>query len=151
MSPNSEKAEKLAYYIYSLMDIVIRNQCNCLNDISSELSLQELRTIKFIGDCKHCIMREISDHLMIAVSTLTAIVDKMVRKKFVNRYRDENDRRIVRVELTEKGKEIYNLDREHHVHLSKEMLKHLKSYDQDVLLNLLATINLNYQNSISAK
>ena len=150
MSNNSkDKAEKLADYINNMMDIVIKSQCSCLNDASSELSMQELKTIQFIGDKKQCIMREISDHLMLAVSTLTAIIDKLVKKKFVTRYRLDDDRRIVRVELTEKGKEIYKIDRNHHVHLGEGMLKYLNEEEQEMLLNLLFKINSNFRSELT--
>lgn len=151
MDSTKEKAQKLAVYIDRMMDIVVKSQCECLNSATAELSMQELRTIKFIGDKKQCIMREISDHLMLAVSTLTAIVDKLVRKKFVVRNRQEDDRRIVNVELTEKGMGIYNIDKEHHVHLSEGMLKYLNEEEQDLLLNLLSKINSNLQNEFPQK
>ena len=149
MSVSKEKAGQLADYINGLMDIIIKNQCSCLNSLSAELSMQELRTIKFIGDNNQCIMREISDHLMLAVSTLTSIIDKLVKKKFVTRYRQDDDRRIVKVELTDKGKEIYRIDREHHVHLGDNMLKYLNTEEQDKLLNLLSTINSNFKKSLT--
>lgn len=151
MAYSKEKAEKLAGYINRMMDIVIKSECACLNDASAELSMQELRTIKFIGDKEQCIMREISDHLMLAVSTLTAIIDKLVNKKFVIRYRPDEDRRIVKVQLTDKGRDIYNIDKEHHTHLSEGMLRYLNDDEQDMIINLLSKINSNIINGFPQK
>jgi DNA-binding MarR family transcriptional regulator len=49
---------------------------------------------------------EIGAKMMVTVSNLTGIVDRLEEKKLVSRKRDENDRRVVHVVLTEKGDKI---------------------------------------------
>jgi MarR family transcriptional regulator, 2-MHQ and catechol-resistance regulon repressor len=44
---------------------------------------------------------------MVTVSNLTGIVDRLEEKKLVVRKRDDNDRRVVYVVLTEKGAKLY--------------------------------------------
>lgn len=46
---------------------------------------------------------EIGAKMMVTVSNLTGIVDRLEKKKLVSRKRDENDRRVVYVVLTDKG------------------------------------------------
>jgi len=50
---------------------------------------------------------EIGAKMMVTVSNLTGIVDRLEEKKLVLRKRDENDRRVVHVVLTEKGRKIH--------------------------------------------
>lgn len=50
---------------------------------------------------------EIGAKMMVTVSNLTGIVDRLEEKKLVSRRRDENDRRVVHVVLTEKGAKLY--------------------------------------------
>jgi DNA-binding MarR family transcriptional regulator len=50
---------------------------------------------------------EIGAKMMVTVSNLTGIVDRLEEKKLVSRKRDENDRRVVHVVLTEKGAKLY--------------------------------------------
>jgi len=50
---------------------------------------------------------EIGAKMMVTVSNLTGIVDRLEEKKVVSRKRDENDRRVVHVVLTEKGAKLY--------------------------------------------
>ena len=50
---------------------------------------------------------EIGAKMMVTVSNLTGIVDRLEEKKLVTRERDEHDRRVVRVVLTEKGAKLY--------------------------------------------
>lgn len=50
---------------------------------------------------------EIGAKMMVTVSNLTGIVDRLEEKKLVVRQRDSTDRRVVRVVLTDKGTKLY--------------------------------------------
>lgn len=50
---------------------------------------------------------EIGEKMMVTVSNLTGIVDRLEEKKLVVRERDVHDRRVVRVTLTDKGLKVY--------------------------------------------
>ncbi len=50
---------------------------------------------------------EIGAKMMVTVSNLTGIVDRLEEKKLVLRRRDENDRRVVHVVLTDKGARLH--------------------------------------------
>jgi MarR family 2-MHQ and catechol resistance regulon transcriptional repressor len=63
-----------------------------------------LATIGYAGELP---FGEIGAKMMVTVSNLTGIVDRLEEKKFVSRKRDDNDRRVVHVVLTEKGAKLY--------------------------------------------
>jgi len=50
---------------------------------------------------------EIGAKMMVTVSNLTGIVDRLEEKKIVARKRDQHDRRVVHVVLTDKGLKLY--------------------------------------------
>jgi DNA-binding MarR family transcriptional regulator len=50
---------------------------------------------------------EIGAKMMVTVSNLTGIVDRLEEKRLVVRRRDEEDRRVVHVVLTDKGAKLY--------------------------------------------
>lgn len=52
---------------------------------------------------------EIGAKMMVTVSNLTGIVDRLAAKGFVVRERDKQDRRIVYVKLTDKGSKLYKV------------------------------------------
>jgi len=52
---------------------------------------------------------EIGAKMMVTVSNLTGIVDRLEEKKIVVRKRDEKDRRVVHVVLTDKGAKLYKI------------------------------------------
>ena len=47
--------------------------------------------------------------MMVTVSNLTGIVDRLEQKGMVVRERDKEDRRVIYVKLTDKGSRIYNV------------------------------------------
>ena len=63
-----------------------------------------LATIGYAGSLP---FGEIGAKMMVTVSNLTGIVDRLEEKKMVLRKRDEADRRVVHVTLTEKGTKLY--------------------------------------------
>ena len=54
---------------------------------------------------------EIGAKMMVTVSNLTGIVDRLEEKKLVVRQRDATDRRVVRVILTDRGTRLYKSTR----------------------------------------
>jgi len=55
------------------------------------------------GSCK---MSDLAKALSLNFGTATGIVDRLVRDDYLERKRDEKDRRVVRIYLTDKGKSI---------------------------------------------
>jgi len=54
-------------------------------------------------------MNDLSEAMGLAGSTMTRYVDELVRKGFVQRKPDAEDRRVVRVELTNQGREVRSI------------------------------------------
>lgn len=107
---------------------------------SDELSIQELKIIDYLGQRESGIMREISEYLQVAVSTMTGIVDKLEEKGLVKRERNNEDRRIVRVLLTGKGRKLYKSYVENYLDMSRQMLQSLSDDEQKIYLELTKKI-----------
>ena len=65
-----------------------------------KLSMTEVHTIAAIGIAELKSMGEIARRLHITVGTLTVAITNLVKKGYVERYKSEEDRRIVKVGLT---------------------------------------------------
>ncbi|MBI4529867.1 MAG: MarR family transcriptional regulator [Deltaproteobacteria bacterium] len=63
-----------------------------------------LATIGYAGGLP---FSDIGEKMMVTVSNLTGIVDRLEEKGLVVRERDNHDRRVVRVRLTEKGSKLH--------------------------------------------
>ena len=70
------------------------------------VTLTQCYTLDSIANHKKMTMQSLSGELGLAISTITRVVDILVRDGFINRYHGEKDRRNVYVELTDKGKEM---------------------------------------------
>jgi DNA-binding MarR family transcriptional regulator len=105
-----------------------------------ELNMQELRVVEFLGNEGPRMMRELAEHLAVAVNSMTSIVDGLERKKLVRRQRSSEDRRVVRVELTNAGREIYQSVVEVNLRLFRSMLRALTQDEQEIFMVLFRKI-----------
>lgn len=92
-----------------------------LKGIQGKLSLSEIHTVAAIGGGDLCSMSEVAGKLNITVGTLTVAINNLVKKGYVERYKSEQDRRIVNLGLTKIGKEVYRIHEEFHCRLAEAM------------------------------
>jgi MarR family 2-MHQ and catechol resistance regulon transcriptional repressor len=104
------------------------------------LNMQELRVVEFLGNEGPHMMRELAEHLTVAVNSMTSIVDSLEGKGLVHRQRSEEDRRVVRVELTDPGREIYKSLVEVNLRLFRSMLGALTEDEQEIFMVLFRKI-----------
>jgi DNA-binding MarR family transcriptional regulator len=85
-------------------------------------------------------MGELSHTLSVPFSTTTRMVDWFVDNGYAQRLSDPKDRRVVRVALTESGRELYRTVERYMVRRLRQMLSPLTAEEQIVLLTLLEKI-----------
>jgi DNA-binding MarR family transcriptional regulator len=85
-------------------------------------------------------MGELSHTLSVPFSTTTRMVDWFVDNGYAQRLSDPKDRRVVRVALTESGRELYRTVERYMVQRLRQMLSPLTAEEQIVLLTLLEKI-----------
>ena len=69
------------------------------------LTVPQSNTLLTLFYHKLLTMNELSSHMRVAPTTMTRVVDNLVRDGYLDRLRIEEDRRIVQVGLTEKGQQ----------------------------------------------
>ena len=90
--------------LVNLFNLVLKLEEAAIRSTSlRNLSITEVHTLVAIGTGRPRTMTHVANLLGIKVSTLTAAVNKLVRKGYVERLRDDRDRRIVRIRLTPEG------------------------------------------------
>lgn len=105
-----------------------------------DLSQQELRLVEFLGNQGPRMMRELAQHLLLAVNSVTAIVDNLVKKKIVQRQRTDEDRRVVRVDLTATGQRLYRAAAREKNELLRHMLASLTNEEREIFMVLFRKI-----------
>jgi DNA-binding MarR family transcriptional regulator len=82
-------------------------------------------------------MGELSMELGIPLSSATRIVDALVGANFIERINDANDRRVVRVQMTKTGREIYQTAMDFNKQRISHMLSKFTPEEQTQLLYLM--------------
>ena len=83
---------------------------------------------------------ELGNKMYLASSTATDLIDRMERNGLVERFRDGSDRRVVRLRMLDKGREmILRVMESRRVYLDK-ILAHVTEEDKKVLVNSLQSI-----------
>lgn len=82
-------------------------------------------------------MSELSKQSSCVNSNITSIISRMEEKGLVKRIQDKKDRRIVRVDLTEEGKELYKKTVPEHYRFLEKMLGCFTEEEIEALNNLL--------------
>ena len=83
-------------------------------------------------------MSSIARKLNITVGTLTSSMNRLVKKNYVERFRSEEDRRIVFVRLLEKGVRAFDHHAEYHRRMTEAVLAKLTDDEVPVLVKTLA-------------
>jgi len=114
-----------------------------LNHLNLDLSKRELLTMRHLGKKGDTTMKQLAGHLEAAFSTTTAVVDKLVTRKYVKRAIDESDRRIVHVRLTQKGKEFLKDHFSASETVVKSITDSLDKAEQLALIELMRKLHVN--------
>ena len=71
-----------------------------------DFTLSEIKALGAFRWDKDYTMGELSQNAQVAMPSMTEMVDKLEKHGIAERYRDGNDRRVVKVRLTSKGKRL---------------------------------------------
>ncbi len=86
---------------------------------------------------KPATMSELSTELNVPMSTATRIVDWLVQGDMVERVNDPNDRRVVRVGMSENGRALYETGMTYNRQRMEKLLISFSSDEQTQLLKLM--------------
>ncbi|MGB9885752.1 MAG: MarR family winged helix-turn-helix transcriptional regulator [Moorellales bacterium] len=70
------------------------------------LTLPRLWALLHLARCRNLTMSELQERLLVSPGSVTALIDGLVAEGLVERYRDEEDRRVVRLSLSPAGRAI---------------------------------------------
>ena len=106
----------------------------------SDITNNDMHVIEAVGLGEPKNMSAIAKLLSVTVGTLTIAMNSLVKKGYVNRERGKEDRRIVNISLSEKGKCAYRHHEEFHRHMIDEILKDLTEEETDALVRSLSKL-----------
>nr|WP_272509093.1 MarR family transcriptional regulator [Clostridium ganghwense] len=129
-------------------DLLIIEQTALQSGKLSDLSVTEIHTIENIGMYVPRTMSEVAADLGITVGTLTTAIHNLVKKGYVERKRDDKDRRVVKITLTKKGKLAYRVHEKFHSDMVKEAIEGLTQEEEELLACALGKLNKFFKSKI---
>ena len=93
----------------------ITQKVNPIDMKSLDITLPQFMVMKYLSRNDNCRMSDLSDAMSVTMGNMTGMVDRLVREGYVKRSEDPEDRRIVRVVLTKKGKDAAARISEHRI------------------------------------
>lgn len=104
------------------------------------ISVNDMHIIEAIGTGEPKNMSTVAKLMSVTVGTLTIAINNLVKKGYVSRVRIEEDRRVVLIFLTEKGKRAYQHHREFHDGMVKALVEGLDEGQQKILVKSLLNL-----------
>lgn len=137
-----ELTHKLDEILVGLFNSVLKMEEQAIQESSRHnLSITEIHTLVAIGTGKAKTMTQVAASLKISVSTLTTAINRLVTKKYVNRFRVPEDRRIVKIDLTEEGLEAVLEHEQFHHSMVADAVSTLNEDELKLLVQSLDHIN----------
>ena len=106
-----------------------------------DITNNDMHIIEAIGLSGENTMSVVAKKLGITAGSLTTSVNSLVNKKYVTRQRSEEDRRVVFLKLTEKGKRAYEHHREYHRQMTEAVISRLDENEVPVLIKTLTGLS----------
>lgn len=105
-----------------------------------DISVNDMHIIEAIGEREPKNMSSVAKIMSVTVGTLTIAINSLVKKGYVHRERSEEDRRVVLISLTEKGKKANAHHMKFHDGMIQAVLKDLNEEQQEVLVKALMNL-----------
>ena len=131
MEPNLETVND--YLVSVFNDILTIEESELKKSQFNDLSITEMHTKKTSS--------EVAKELSITVGTLTVAINNLVKKGYVERLRSEDDRRVVKLGLTKKGKLLFRVHQHFHREMVKNILKGMEQEEEQALLRALKNLH----------
>ena len=133
MKVNDEMKEQLMNAMFNLVLAINKEADRCGKECGG-FNEKEQIILLYLGKNDDAKMSDLAGVIDAPMSTVTSIVNKLVENDYLNRTHSVDDRRIINVSLTTKGKNIYKKIRAQKDEMSTAILSKLNDRDQAALI-----------------
>ncbi len=104
--------------------------------IGDFITYDQQYTLRYIYLHKRCTSTELAEVFQVKKSAITAIINRLTEKELIKRTRDESDRRVIYLTLTDKGIEYYSKAEKNIQNLVKTFIT---SFDAQEIVSFIET------------
>lgn len=135
-----ETRHTLNELLVDLFNYILLLEEKNLQDQGVDLSMTEVHILEAIEKCESNMMSAIAKKLMVTQGTLTVSSSKLVKKGYVERVKDEKDKRVVRLILTDKSAHILEMHARFHDEMIEKLLNELELDKEQELIQSLRNL-----------
>ncbi len=147
-----KESQKIEYLISLFFDTgrLIKEKSNNSEDLNcssihkSHFSMLRIEAIVLI-EKEEPTMKRLADYLHIKAPSATSLVSSLVKVGFIKRLANSNDRRMVQMKITDKGREFIKDGSKQMTEKLKEVLSKLKQDQIDNFIKIMQDINSAYK------
>lgn len=135
------KRRSMSELLASVFDHVMDMEAKAvITEEFSDITNNDMHIIEAIGVSEPRNMSAIAHRLSVTVSTLTTNMNGLEKKGYIVRERSLEDKRVVYVLLTEKGKKAFFHHRDFHKKMIKAIVKDLNEEEMGILYRCLLNL-----------
>ena len=98
-----------------------------------DISIKEMHTVDVIGNFSDVTPSFVSKELMVTLGTVTTCLNNLERKGYIERIRSDQDRRVVYLHLTKKGRLVHRLHRRFHKAMVEKIIDGMSPEEINVM------------------
>jgi DNA-binding MarR family transcriptional regulator len=144
--------EALNDLLVKLVKDVLEIESKCLiTEEFADISYNDMHIIEAVGIDEPRNMKTVANRMSVTTGTLTKAMDALCEKGYVIRERSSEDKRVIHLRLTDKGRSAYYHHEQFHRQMIKNLTAEISDQETEVLIYALAKIadyfHLNYFDS----
>ena len=98
-----------------------------------DISIKEMHTIDVIGKFPEATPSKVSKELMVTLGTVTTSLNNLERKGYIERIRSDQDRRVVYLHLTKKGRLVHRLHKRFHNRMVMQVVEGMSPEEKNAM------------------
>ena len=98
-----------------------------------DISIKEIHTVDVIGNFYDVTPSFVSKELMVTLGTVTTCLNNLERKGYIERIRSDQDRRVVYLHLTKKGRLVHRLHKRFHKAMVEKIIDGMSPEEINVM------------------
>ena len=98
-----------------------------------DISIKEMHTVDVIGNFSDVTPSFVSKELMVTLGTVTTCLNNLERKGYIERIRSDQDRRVVYLHLTKKGRLVHRLHKPFHKAMVEKIIDGMSPEEINVM------------------
>ena len=132
MQRNLEQILNAILHSSEILEEEMKQESNLIN-----LTARQLYCIELVKNMKNPSLSELAERMSIAKASISVMIERLEKNKFIYKVTSDNDRRTAHVHLTEVGEKAASLHTELHKRISELLTEEMTESEKEILIVLL--------------